>query len=449
MNINQSERFFRSGTHLYTCLFLFLFPLHTVWIWGAQAVIGNEPTQYSILTFYASEIALWLALLFFIFWYIMQAKRAGRFQKASFAWTADRLFAASLLAFLLFSICSSAWALYPDLAIQQAYYFVEGAMLFFLILLGPLRITAALGSFFAGVGVQVAYAIYQFFSQSTLSNVWLGLVGHRVDTPGTSVLQSELVGRVLRSYGTFDHPNIFGGFMVVSIMLFTAFFLKRRSIIFARMSLVALPFLLAALFFSFSRSAWLALAVWFGVMLSTSARKTIGGLASVAFLTAVVLASVYAPHMQTRFGFAAAHEVTSVQERASLTQDALTLISKHPLIGVGAGQFTLAMHSIDPTREYWEYQPVHNVFLLLFAELGFIGVVLTLLVLVFFIYVWVHLWKGEHSLQLLFGFLTTLSVLALFDHYLYTSHIGPLLVALCAALLIRMRGEAVHTLSTS
>jgi len=57
------------------------------------------------------------------------------------------------------------------------------------------------------------------------------------------------------------------------------------------------------------------------------------------------------------------------------------------LSGIGSGQFVLEMQTYtQKTLAFWEYQPVHDVFLLIWAELGIIGL---------FVFFW-FLWQMFH-----------------------------------------------------
>ncbi|OGI33355.1 MAG: hypothetical protein A2271_03790 [Candidatus Moranbacteria bacterium RIFOXYA12_FULL_35_19] len=58
-----------------------------------------------------------------------------------------------------------------------------------------------------------------------------------------------------------------------------------------------------------------------------------------------------------------------------------------PVLGIGAGQSVIMMQKFySQTLEFWQYQPIHNVFLLIFSELGLLGLGL---------FVW-WLWKLFH-----------------------------------------------------
>ena len=90
------------------------------------------------------------------------------------------------------------------------------------------------------------------------------------------------------------------------------------------------------------------------------------------------------------------------------------------------GNYTLAIHNeIESTRSAWFYQPVHNVFLLIFTELGVAGV-LVILLFGYFI-------RRIFNCNLLPIFILFL-LLALFDHYLWSLYSGLLLVGVGSGL---------------
>ncbi len=57
------------------------------------------------------------------------------------------------------------------------------------------------------------------------------------------------------------------------------------------------------------------------------------------------------------------------------------IISDNSIIGIGTGQFIFEAERLFPNLEIWQYQPVHNVFLLIWSEWGIVGLVLFILFL--------------------------------------------------------------------
>jgi O-antigen ligase len=112
-------------------------------------------------------------------------------------------------------------------------------------------------------------------------------------------------------------------------------------------------------------------------------------------------------------------------------------ILKHPLTGVGIGQFVASEYQIHPNLESWQYQPVHNVYFLLFSELGIVGLIFFLL-WIFSILEWGS-GKNRNTGLLHSLLLTRLSIyciilsflfIAFFDHYFWDITLGTLIFVL-------------------
>ena len=71
----------------------------------------------------------------------------------------------------------------------------------------------------------------------------------------------------------------------------------------------------------------------------------------------------------------------SLQERTFYLNVSRGTFLLHPLIGIGAGQFIINMRDIIDIQS-WQYQPVHNVFLLILNEFG----IVVLFMFLYFIY---------------------------------------------------------------
>jgi hypothetical protein len=70
---------------------------------------------------------------------------------------------------------------------------------------------------------------------------------------------------------------------------------------------------------------------------------------------------------------------------------AKNVISQNSLFGIGSGQFVLEMQRYsNNTLLDWQFQPVHNIFILILSELGMIG---------FFLITWLA-WKLFHVEQI-------------------------------------------------
>jgi O-antigen ligase len=129
-------------------------------------------------------------------------------------------------------------------------------------------------------------------------------------------------------------------------------------------------------------------------------------------------------------------EINSIQLRLTYTDQAFELMRQHWIGGVGIGQYTMAVYEeIDHTWPGYVYQPVHNLFLLIFTELGAVGASIFCMMLVALAY---HLRFVPNDL----GKVTVIAsgagvlVISLFDHYSWTHYSGVMMLWLVMGLAI-------------
>jgi hypothetical protein len=253
----------------------------------------------------------------------------------------------------------------------------------------------------------------------------------------------------IRAYGLFPHPNILGGYLIFSIIL-TLLYIRmfhvehntpspyqgegaplRRSFseasrradevndvppvspaggrvtTWVKVIYFSLIVQSMCLFLTFSKSAILGLAIallylyvprltrgnqivprgtiWFFTGWNKSRTKII----VLAFLC--IIAFIYIANQDLR-----ANLVQSYAERGVYLNVSRGTISANPIIGVGIGQFVWNMQRYSPVPlETWQFQPVHNVFLLIWSELGLIGLIL----FIYWLYTMFHV---EHYTPLSF-----------------------------------------------
>ncbi|GBE42740.1 hypothetical protein BMS3Bbin10_00803 [bacterium BMS3Bbin10] len=205
---------------------------------------------------------------------------------------------------------------------------------------------------------------------ASLLAVLTGAAGYFDMVPGAN----ELFTKYGRMRGTFKDPNVFGPFIVPALLYCVHSMATAKAGRAIMMSLLAGLFCLGLLV-SFSRGAWfnagVALLVY-AYMMFVVARSN---LFRVKFLMLAVFAACCAVLV-----LAAAMQIESigdlVRERASLTLSydtgpegrfggqllALETIASHPM-GIGAREFARILHGQD----------VHNVYLSMFLNAGWIG----------------------------------------------------------------------------
>ncbi len=125
----------------------------------------------------------------------------------------------------------------------------------------------------------------------------------------------------------------------------------------------------------------------------------------------------------------------------------MEIFKQNPVLGVGAGNYTVALWHLDKWRPAWEIQPVHNALVLFVVETGVVGVLLLLFVIVSFLKLITQTTKHKFYYGLCcLSFVFLLS----FDHYLYSSYIGLMLSAIFFGLIARnlMELSPIHPLSS-
>jgi O-antigen ligase len=128
----------------------------------------------------------------------------------------------------------------------------------------------------------------------------------------------------------------------------------------------------------------------------------------------------------------------SLSERASLAQSALSMIFSRPFFGVGPNNFISSLPFFS--KNSFVLQPVHNVYLLVGAELGIPGIILFCGFLWSIIKRFYLLWRKslvvERNRLLPLGLaLFAILFLGFFDHYFLTLQQGQLLFALVIGLI--------------
>jgi len=190
-----------------------------------------------------------------------------------------------------------------------------------------------------------------------------------------------------------------------------------------------LVILTTALFFTFSRAAWIALIVCLLFYLFINLKnklifQKIITLSFICFLVPVIFSFIYLPLSKARISGDGRLEVKSSVERVESFSESFKIIKNYPFFGAGPGNYTLAVHNtIDPNRASFLYQPAHNIYLLLLSEIG----ILSFSVLLLFCFA---VWKQRSSLRIL----TPILILGLFDHYPFTLYSGIILTSFLLSL---------------
>ena len=213
-------------------------------------------------------------------------------------------------------------------------------------------------------------AVTQFLKQASLGGVfwWLGERTFNAGTPGIAkaIVNGQLI---MRPYATFPHPNVLAGFVLVSLILIGV----RSKVLGVRKILrwLAIALGIVAISISFSRSAWLvgllSLLPIVYCLLPTRRRLII-----IPSLILLCLIGVFylGPQISADEAFS---------QRLQLIKTAWLMIQAAPLVGVGLSNFIVRLPDFWQITgfTYW-LQPVHNIYFLVVAETGLVGLLIFL-----------------------------------------------------------------------
>jgi len=450
--------------------FIFLLPWQTRLIWQ-EAYFNGYVSEYSRFSLYGTEILLWLVLFLYGFWLF----KNRYLEKLNFSLGFKRLKDPAVLIywltilFLLSAGMTVIWSLNASLAYYRFVVLAEAIAMFSMILVFGRGLKSGqkkVGFSFEKIAIvwvlsaaiQGLFATWQFFVQYTFANKWLGLAEHFSTVGGSIILQTDSE-RWLRAYGSLPHPNILAGFLVIGLLFLIYLALvaeKRSSRVFVLASLLMIT---PGLFFTFSRSAWVALIVVFGFLSVWLFRqdkiwqKTFFKMVFLLMLIFIVLGINLWQPVLTRIQGEQDLEVASIYLRVAFTKQAFELIKDNPILGQGIGNYTLAVfQKINASWPGYYYQPVHNIYLLVLAELGIFGALIFGLILI--ILIWNLLKKNEavvtsphllssFRLEKIIVFLCLLSILiiSLFDHYFFSLYFGLLIFWLILALNLKQLNQ--------
>ena len=286
-----------------------------------------------------------------------------------------------LLALLALETASILWAASPVLAAQHA---AHSGLLFLLFIAPAWWLTQPAHRpqrqkiiqyilFLVGVIVLMnsTVGLLQFWRQDDLGLWWLGEI-ELAPVGGFSVV--ELTDRLtLRAYGLTRHPNSLGGLLMVGLLLLLPRVLLQRRPVAIAASILGF----AALVVTFSRSSWLGLTLasvpllwlWSTQQRDEPARlcrRTISVFGLSSLLLLAMMAGSNRRLIAARLSAESPAESRSLRERSVLIAHSFKMIKQAPLQGIGAGNFVFML----PDGLMDSPQPVHNMFLLISAEIG-------------------------------------------------------------------------------
>ncbi len=318
----------------------------------------------------------------------------------------------------------------PLLALARAAEVAVGLLAYLAVARRPRLAHGLLIGFTGLVLLQLPIITLQETTQSTFP-VGQYLYGWGTDVsaqvPGDSVVFGNDGTRWQRALGSFPHPNVLGGFIATYIVLGLC---GPRALRPGRkMGTVIWAIAWTELLFTFSRAALLAALVGCASWALGNARivgrgRSLVYVALPAFLALGIVGAASGPFLEARL-VPSPGQLSSapVAGRLLLLRIAIELVKAHPLLGIGAGNFSLV--ETMPPFSFIAVDPVHVVPLLIASEAGipaglaWLGIVLGVPILA-----WSHRRRVDPGarawLAIRLALPLAILTLGLLDHYLWT-----------------------------
>lgn len=256
-------------------------------------------------------------------------------------------------------------------------------------------------AFFFGALLQLCIASLQLMMGRSLGGEFY-FIGERplgLSMPGIAKATFDGI-EILRPYGTFSHPNSLAGFF----LLLYSYYLFHRPLVSQWVYWIFIIICASLTVISFSKIAigtlfFITLLYLIGLNKMNSNRP----LRRVVIITLLFVCTLF---------FQASTDPLTVVKRVDLISDAASIIAANPITGVGLGNYLYAQADFPQKYPSFIMQPVHNIGLLIIAE---VGIPITLFLVYSLINRMRPIARGVHIIPFIAVFIT-----GMFDHYWLT-----------------------------
>jgi len=264
--------------------------------------------------------------------------------------------------------------------------------------------------------IEAFLGLAQIVKGGSLNGFWWWLGERKFTYGGIGIAQFRIFDYAwIRAYGTFSHPNSLAGFLLLAWWWWRSnlpptpffdktgvknFLLKRVFYWIVNWSAVM------GIFLSGSRVVWVVTA---GMLIGEEILKSrkIKGKGTIATVPynpynshnpynsyklliaklllgiGVVLIIMGVISVNYRISdFVGGWDINSLEKRKALALSAIKMIKESPLFGIGAGNFVVNLPKYQSGNFYW-LQPVHNILLLAWSEIGILGIIILVFSLLF------------------------------------------------------------------
>ncbi|MDD5732024.1 MAG: O-antigen ligase family protein [Patescibacteria group bacterium] len=346
--------------------------------------------DYLTYSLYAFEIFLGLAFVFWVLEFMFLKKKIV---------LGDKKILISILLLVAVSFLSLFFAFDRSISLYYIVVLLE-LLIFYIFVINQLQkkenLFIFLNVFLFTMLLQSIIAILQFVLNRSLGLSLLGESPLSADLAG--VAKTIIYGaKHIRSYGTFPHPNILALFLTVAGIINIYLFKITNNKKYRSYLLVLFLFSTLALFLTFSRIAWVLALVFWGIYIVKSKflifnfvifkkYKNKKNFALLILFVIILIAGLvyFAPAIWWRMNPFLSTTWESLDVRLIVFEKSWILIKSH-IWGIGIGNFVIAIAYQLAGYPVWMAEPVHNSFVLVLAETGFLGL-LCFLAILFFVF---------------------------------------------------------------
>ena len=264
---------------------------------------------------------------------------------------------------------------------------------------------------FWGLGLSIimesSLAILQFIKGETLGLWILGERTFSISTPGIAKFDFKGI-QFLRPYGTFPHPNVLAGFMVIAPLIVVT--LRETKDIYSSLAFkMTIFFAGVAIILSVSRVAILTGYLEAAFLLDRKWKMILVG---------VVL--ILLPFIFIRFSSIFTFDSLTILRREELAENSWKMFTSSPIMGIGLNNFipSSAQGLISGPSRF--LQPVHNIFLLTLSETGLVGLLGLLITFGYPVWKLIKLRITNNEQRTLLIIWGVIIFLGIFDHYFLT-----------------------------
>ena len=381
------------------------------------SLLEGRYIDYLTYSLYGFEILLVLALVFWFLEHLITKKKIIFGGKGMLI---------SILCLIVTSVLSSFFAVDRTISFYYIVVLIE-LLIFYIFIINCFQkkenLFIFLNVFLFMMFLQSIIAILQF----TLNrSIGLNLLGESPLSPGLAGVAKTVINGVnhIRAYGTFPHPNILAIFLVVSGIISMHLFKNSGDRRYRICLAILFLFFAIALFLTFSRIAWVLALIFWGIYVFKSKilnfkflilnlnknKKRKRYLYLIPILLVVITVLVhFAPAIWWRIDPFLPSTWDSLNVRLIIIKKSWILIKSH-IWGVGIGNFVIEIAYQLTGYPVWMAEPVHNTFILILTEIGFLGL-LSFVSILFFVFRSFR--KLPDFVKYIFG---TLFLYMFFDH---------------------------------